>query len=180
MGHDLFYGKNTDLRIDPNWIPYTDNRGMIPTLVLSCMRSALSPAAHKSLSTCNFSFIIGLCPREQTSTSQRLSICTSSCQHAKNITNRSVRHELIMWVNRRAHHNDYLSAPHPVNMPKSNNLFHCLPNSANSVIDHVKNMPMYLKIGPWGPELIWYLATKYKIGLRDMCSLALKKLFRGR
>ena len=31
-----------------------------------------------------------------------------------------------------------------------------------------------------GPELIWYLATKYKIGPRDMCSLALKKLFRGR
>ena len=21
-----------------------------------------------------------------------------------------------------------------------------------------------LKIGPWGPELIWYLATKYKMG----------------
>ena len=39
---------------------------------------------------------------------------------------------------------------------------------------------IYQKIGPWGPELIWYLATKYKIGPRDMCSLALKKLFRGR
>ena len=36
------------------------------------------------------------------------------------------------------------------------------------------------KIGPSEPELIWYLATKYNIGPRDMCSLALKKLFRGR
>ena len=50
------------------------------TLVVSCMRSAFSPAAHRSLSTCSFSFIMALWPREQTRTSHRLSICNSSYQ----------------------------------------------------------------------------------------------------
>ena len=29
-----------------------------------------------------------------------------------------------------------------------------------------------LKIGPWGPELIWHLATKYKIGRQQVAPAA--------
>ena len=29
-------------------------------------------------------------------------------------------------------------------------------------------IPSILKIGPWGPELIWYLATKYKMSKQQL------------